>query len=99
MEIVAEYQGKPTLDIFANLLAQVGSEYGNCMLAVENNSVGWTVLDKLHESGYPNLYYSYKSSHDYVDPVTGEYASNAVPGFSMTSQNASFGYRKNGRIS
>jgi len=86
MEIAAEYQGKPTLDVFANLLTQVGSEYGNCMLAVENNSVGWTVLDKLHESGYPNLYYSYKTSHEYVDPVTGEYASNAVPGFSMTSK-------------
>ena len=86
MEVVAEYQGKPTLDIFANLLQQVGSEYGNCILVVENNSVGWTVLDKIQEAGYPNLYYSYKSSHDYVDPVTGQHANNAVPGFSMTTK-------------
>ena len=86
MEIVAEYQGKPTLDIFANLLSQVGAEYGNCMLVVENNSVGWTVLDKLQENNYPNIYYSYKTSHEYVDPLIGEHTSSAIPGFSMTSK-------------
>jgi len=86
MEIIAEYQGKPSLDIFANLISQAGKEYGDCMVVVENNSVGWTVLDKLQESRYPNLYYSYKSSHEYVDPVTGEHATNAVPGFSMTQK-------------
>ena len=86
MEIIAEYQGKPSLDIFANLILQAGKEYGSCMVVVENNSVGWTVLDKLQEARYPNLYYSYKSSHEYVDSVTGEYATNAIPGFSMTQK-------------
>ena len=84
MEIVAEYKGKPTPDIFANLLNETGKEYGNCMIAVENNSVGWTVLTKLEELLYPNIYYSYKSSHDYVDPVTAEYKNNAVAGFTMS---------------
>ena len=86
MEIVGEYKGKPALDIYTNLLNQVGREYGDCMLVVENNSVGWTVLDKLQEMTYPNLYYSYKSSHEYVESYIGEHASNAVPGFSMTSK-------------
>ena len=35
---------------------------------------------------YPNIYYSYKSSHEYVDPITAEYKSNAVPGFTMSSK-------------
>ena len=86
MEIVAEYQGKPTPDIFADLVNQVGNEYGKCMIVVENNSVGWTVLDKLLELEYPNLFYSYKSTHDYVEPHIAEHKSNTVVGFSMTSK-------------
>ena len=86
MEIVGEYQGKATPDLFANMLNEVGKEFGNCMIVVENNTVGWTVLDKLHEFGYPNLYYSYKSNHEYVDPVIGEHKTNTVMGFSMTSK-------------
>jgi hypothetical protein len=86
MEIIAEYRGKPAPDLFANLLNEAGKEYGNCMLAIENNSIGWSVLEKLQEMNYPNIYYSYKSSHEYVDPITAEYKSNAVPGFTMSSK-------------
>ena len=53
---------------------------------MENNTIGWTVLDKLQESAYPNLFYSYKSSHDYVDPLTAETKNNTVMGFSMTTK-------------
>ena len=35
LEIVAEYQGKPTLDMYANFLYQVGNEYGKALLVVE----------------------------------------------------------------
>ena len=81
-----DYLGKATPDLFANMLNEIGKEYGKCMIVVENNTVGWTVLSKLQEIGYPNLFYSYKSTHEYVDPATGEQASNAVMGFSMTSK-------------
>ena len=84
MEIIAEYKGKPSLDIFSNMINEVGKEYGNCMVVVENNSVGWTVLNKLEEIAYPNIYYSYKSSHEYVDPLTAEVTTNAVAGFTMS---------------
>ena len=66
LEIMAEYQGKPTPDMFAQMLNQVGREFGNCMLVVENNNIGYTVLDKLIEYNYPNLYYSIKSTHEYI---------------------------------
>ena len=84
MEIIAEYQGKVTPDIFASLLQGAASEYGDAMVAVENNSVGYTVLDKLIESNCPNLYYSYKSSHEYVDPLTAETTNSAIAGFTMS---------------
>jgi len=86
MEIIGEYVGKATPDLFANMLNEIGKEYGKCMIVVENNTIGWTVLSKLQELGYPNLFYSYKSSHEYVEPATGELANNAVMGFSMTSK-------------
>jgi len=85
MECIAEYQGKATPDIFANLVQNAGKEYGNCMVVVENNSVGFAVLEKLRDMGYPNIFYSYKSSHEYVDPVMAETTNSAVAGFT-TSQ-------------
>jgi hypothetical protein len=86
MEVVGEYQGKLTPDTFARMLLDVGRQYGECMMIVENNTIGWTVLDKLQEAAYPNLFYSYKSSHEYVDPLTAETKNNTVMGFSMTSK-------------
>ena len=84
MEIIAEYQGKVTPDIYGSIISEAGQEYGNCMVVVENNSVGYAVLEKLQALQYPNIYYSYKSSHEYVDPITAESKSNAIPGFTMS---------------
>ena len=53
---------------------------------VENNSVGFAVLDKLKEMRYPNLYHSIKSTHEFVDEYQADQMSNAVAGFSMTSK-------------
>jgi len=86
MEIVAEYQGKPSLDMFANLLNSSGREYGESMLVVENNNIGFSVLEKLIDMEYPNIYYSIKSTHQYVDQITAESTSNAVPGFTTSSK-------------
>ena len=84
-EIVAEYRGKPTPDIFADILFQAGKEFGDCMLVVENNSVGWGVLSKLEEKAYPNLYYSRKSTHEHVETYQAESA-GVIPGFTTSSK-------------
>ena len=86
MEIVAEYQGKCTPDIFSRVLFDMGQEYGNGLLVVENNSVGFAVLDKLKEMQYPNLYHSIKSTHEFIEEYQADQMSNAVAGFSMTSK-------------
>jgi len=86
MEIIGEYQGKPTPDLYANMLNQVGREFGNAMLVVENNNIGYTVLDKLIEYAYPNLYYSIKSTHEYIEQHQAEVRSNSVAGFSTTAK-------------
>jgi len=85
MEQVAEYQGKIDLDNFAKLLFDTGREYNNCMLVVENNNVGYAVLTKLIDLKYPNIFYSTKGSHEYVDGINHNiYSSNTVPGFSTS---------------
>ena len=86
MEVVAEYQGKSNTDMFSNLLNSVGREYGNCLLVVENNNIGFSVLEKLIEFDYPNLYYSVKSTHEFVESATADMVSNAVPGFTTSSK-------------
>lgn len=85
-EIVAEYQGKATPDIFSNFLFNLGQQYNNCLLIVENNSVGFAVLDKLIGMKYPNIYYSEKSSHDFVESYDAENRSGVVAGFSTTQK-------------
>ena len=85
-EIVAEYKGKPTPDIFSEVLLSAGKEYGNAMLVVENNTVGFSVLEKLINRGYSNVYYSKKSTHEYVESYIGEYMSTAIPGFATTQK-------------
>ncbi len=86
MEIVAEYQGKVTPDIFSRILFDSGREYGNCLVVVENNSVGFAVLDKLLEFGYPNIYHSIKSTHEYVDQVEAETMNNSIAGFTTSTK-------------
>jgi hypothetical protein len=84
MEVIAEYQGKPSLDMYSSILMQAGKEYGNCLLVVENVGIGISVLEKLIELQYPNLYYSIKGTHEYVDSHQGATNNSAVPGFTTS---------------
>jgi hypothetical protein len=86
MEVVAEYQGKPNLDMYATILMQTGKEFGNCLLVVENVGIGISVLEKLIDLQYPNLYYSVKGSHEYIDGYQAEGNNSAVPGFTTSSK-------------
>jgi len=86
LEIIGEYQGRPTPDLYAGMINQIGREFGNAMIVVENNSIGFTVLDKLVEYAYPNLYYSIKSTHEYIEQHQAEYRNSAIAGFSTTSK-------------
>ena len=86
MEVVAEYLGKPTLDMFAKILYDAGVEYGKCLLVVENNGIGISVLEKLINLGYPNLYYSMKSTHEFVEATQGELNNRAIPGFTTSTK-------------
>ena len=83
MEQVAEYQGKITPDMFAPLLYNIGTEYNSALVVIENNSLGIGVLNRIEELEYNNIYYSIRSTHEYVDQVTAE-AIGGVAGFTMS---------------
>jgi hypothetical protein len=86
MEVIAEYQGKPSLDMYARILYDAGVEFGNCLLVVENNGIGISILEKLINLGYPNLYYSIKSTHEFVEAIQGETMDRAVAGFTTSTK-------------
>ena len=50
--VAAEYQGKPDLDMYSRILFDAGTEYGTCLLVVENVGVGIAVLEKLKDLQY-----------------------------------------------
>ena len=84
MEMVAEYKGKPTSDVFAEMLYTTGVEYNEAMLVVENNNVGFHVLEKLLEKEYKNVYHSKKSTHEYVEQYAALGDSSVIPGFTTS---------------
>jgi len=86
MEVIGEYQGKPSLGDFSRILYNTGKEYGFCLLVVENNSLGISVLEKLQDMEYSNIYYSAKGSHEYVDPVQAYDADKVIAGFTTSSK-------------
>ena len=60
-EVVAViYTNTLATDLFAYESDKLCREYFDCLLAVENNSLGVAVTNKLLELNYPNLYYSDK---------------------------------------
>jgi hypothetical protein len=86
MEVIGEYRGKPNLEEFASILDSTGREFGNCLLVVENNSLGISILEKLQDREYPNLYHSIKGTHEYIDQLRAESINNSVPGFTTSSK-------------
>ncbi len=86
MEIIGEYRGKPNLEEFATILDTTGREFGGCLMVVENNSLGISILEKLQGREYPNLYFSVKGTHEYVDEAQASAMSNSIAGFTTSSK-------------
>ena len=81
-EIIAEYQGKLAIDMYANIVHQTATRYGSCLVVVENNNIGFMLIDKLKDLRYNNLYYS--KNDEYIDPVLAESIGGVAPGFATS---------------
>jgi len=88
LEPVAEYRGKCTTLKFAELIKELTIEYNNAAVTVENNGVGWAVIQELVRLGGINLIQTHKHQIAF-DPhrIKKDFSSkaNLVYGFSMTA--------------
>jgi len=87
---VAEYKGQVDTKLFANRVVSIAREYNNAMLVVENNSIGWAVIQDVIDIGYDNIYYS-KSAINVLDDSSNAYKydyrynkDGMTPGFTMS---------------
>ena len=65
----------------------IATEYNNALLAPENSSIGWAVIQTILDRGYQNLYHSPKGNALTVDTYFDQYIdySKMTPGFTMSS--------------
>jgi hypothetical protein len=86
---VAEFKAQVDTREYANIVLAVAAEYNQALLVVENNNIGWDVVQTVVERGYSNVHYSYKneSSIDFTKYIDRMNTGNGlVPGFSMNEK-------------
>lgn len=59
-EQVAEFRGKIDTFAYGDLLTQIAIRYNHAILVVERENVGWSVLQRIIDTGYSNLFYMSK---------------------------------------
>jgi len=86
---VAEYKGKITTRDFGNLLVAIATEYNDALIIPDNSTIGWSVIQRIIDRGYPNLFYMTKDLK-YVDTeqqldfdITAD-ERKMIPGFTIS---------------
>ena len=65
--IASEFKGKITPDHFASLIYDIGKRFNNAQICPENNAYGYSVLSKLADLAYKNIYFaSEKEKYSYL---------------------------------
>ena len=67
MSISSEFKGKIPPDQFASLVYDVAKRFNTAMVCPENNAYGYTMLVKLSDLGYKNIYFAKeKEKYEYL---------------------------------
>ena len=92
LEQVAEFKGKVDTQTFGRMCVALATEYNNALLVIDNKNIGWSTVQVALDSGYKNLYYSYKND-PYMDEnihIRKNYdmvnKENMVPGLTTTTR-------------
>lgn len=56
--VAVEFKGKITPDHFASLIYDIAKRFNNAQICPENNAYGYSVLSKLADLAYKNIYFS-----------------------------------------
>ena len=89
---VAEYQDKISTGDFGNLLVEYAVKYNDALIVIENNPIGWAVIQRVLDRKYHNLFYSDQkvkvvdtSRPDRITNKLHTLAKKSVPGFNTNS--------------
>ncbi len=74
---VAEFKGQLSTTEFGHMLVAVATEWNNALLVIDNNGVGWAVVQVALDMNYNNLFYHYRN-----DPYTDDYK-HLVKGYDL----------------
>lgn len=66
MSQAAEYKGKIAFDAFSEFIVDLGESYGKPPILVENNMLGYAVITRMEEAGYPKIIYTKKSTGEWT---------------------------------
>lgn len=58
MSVASEFKGKIPPDQFASVVYDIANRFNESIICPENNAYGYTMLVKLQELGYKNIYFS-----------------------------------------
>lgn len=87
LEQAVEFRGKCTSIEFARIIYDYSKAYNNAGVSIENNGVGWAVIQELLRIGQVNMIYTH-GQKVLIDPNKSrqQYSSGKLtPGFSMSS--------------
>lgn len=84
MSISSEFKGKMPPDQFASLVYDIARRFNNAMVCPENNAYGYTMLVKLHDLGYKNIYFS--SDKEKYSYLYGEGSNIGKAGFNTNKE-------------
>jgi len=90
MRQCASYRGQMDTKQFGRFLCQVGREWNDALVVVENANVGWAVLQEMIDMDYPEIFYSSKdmqvvdTHYQYVDKKEYDYEKKLKPGFTTS---------------
>jgi intein/homing endonuclease len=86
-EVVADFQGKPPPDVFADILIDYARRYNGALICQELNNVGVACAQKLKDSGYANLWYEKFQKNIYMSYTAQSIGPTDWPGFTTNPRN------------
>lgn len=88
LEVVSEYQGRISPDLFAELIYSVAHDYGEAYVVVEANSFGLaTAFDLNRKMSYSRMFFSKNIQEIYVRPYDYKVdVDETIPGFQTSKR-------------
>lgn len=87
----AEFKGKIEINLFAELIEKTSKLYNDCLVVVENNNLGYMLLDKLlNERKMTNIFFSSKKDGKFVTFYEAINRNDVIAGLTTSVSNRSF---------